>query len=232
MALVGSVEVNAVPISKWTERSVCHVLAFNTFGECLCVPNCGWAGYEADLLVVTRSLKLIDVEIKLSKDDLKADKHKGKWQVWNRAAHERQPLAYPRRVWKHYVAVPEDLWQDSWLEHCQLVSGVLLVRRWGRNGDVRSIRRAKADPTGSYTLTNSDVVHIAKLASFRMWNALESLHGCLTKQVTYCSCPRDGLRPVSCTLYSERPKAYFCHRCEKPVLAQSRDEAIGKVDTT
>ncbi len=39
-----------------------------------------------------------------------------------------------------------------------------------------SLRRAKADPTGAYTLTNADVIGVARLASFRMWNALEKLY--------------------------------------------------------
>lgn len=160
--------------SKWTATEVGRTLALNTFRECLTVPNTSWSGYECDLLVVTRSGKLIDVEIKLSKDDLKADLKKEKWQSYTGPFHDRRPCRWPVKVWKHFVAVPAELWKDDWILHCPEISGVLLVNRWGRDGWVKVHRRAKANPQ-PYLCTPADTISLGRLACFRMWNALVKL---------------------------------------------------------
>lgn len=60
---------------KWTEKTIARALAQQTFNRkyLVVVPNCNWTGYEADILAVTENLRLIDVEIKISRADLKAD---------------------------------------------------------------------------------------------------------------------------------------------------------------
>ena len=47
------------------------------FDALVMVPNCYWTGDECDLLVVRNDLRLVDVEVKISRSDLKADAGKG-----------------------------------------------------------------------------------------------------------------------------------------------------------
>lgn len=160
----------------YSESSMGRALARNTFRGSLCVVDrCTWPGDECDLLVVTNSLRVVDVEIKISRADLKADRTKDKWfhaQSWpqyhSKAA--RVPRDWPRNVWKHYYAVAAPIWKDELLEHCGSSSGVLLVdlTRWGANM-VKVLRRAKPNPKNT-PLTPTEVVDVARLASLRMWD--------------------------------------------------------------
>ena len=155
---------------KWTERKIGRVLARNTFRADLCVlPNCTWTGDEIDLLVVTPNLRVIDVEIKISRADLKKDREKIKW--W------RTGTGWPRKVWKHYYAMPAELWHDDLKVHINTHSGVLLLhnenphRLYVKNrGEVSCAKRARPNRDAE-TLTAAHVVQVARLASLRMWDA-------------------------------------------------------------
>lgn len=171
--------------TKWTEASIGRVLARGTFAGALCVlPNTLWTGDEIDMLVLTKSLHVVDVEIKISRADLKRDADKAKW--WHHASFNegrhvdgefipgpRTPKAWPRRVWKHYYAIPETIWKDELLEFVQPVSGVLVVRERG-GGTIDCIKRARPCRDAD-TLTPAAVVDIARLASLRMWDAYLAL---------------------------------------------------------
>lgn len=170
--------------SPWTEGKIGRVLARNTFANDLCtLPNCTWTGDEIDLLVVTMNRRIIDVEIKVSRADLKADKHKGKWwhQDWAtvvngvRVTPPKVAKPWPTKVWKHYYAMPEEIWREDLLEHIQPVSGVLLVygKKLGSE-HVRCVKRAKPN-NPSATLTDEQVMRIARLTSLRMWDAYKAL---------------------------------------------------------
>lgn len=173
---------------KWSEATIASVLARNTFVNGLCVlPNCIWTGDEIDLLVVTPARRIIDVEIKVSRADLKVDKDKRKW--WRQAGewvavdgrYQRskppEPRPWPRKVWKHYYALPKDIWKPELLEHVQPNSGVLLVygdaHRRSQSG-VECVRRAKPCP-GVEALSDEHVIKIARLASLRMWDTYLAL---------------------------------------------------------
>lgn len=164
---------------KWTESAVAHALVHQVFDRqyLAVVPRCNWTGNECDLLVVTDNLRLIDVEIKCSRDDLKADAKKSKWWYhlgWRAKGPQRRRL-WPAKVWKHYYALPADIWDDSlYAVLGSEASGVLLLTeskhtRSGYKVDVR--RRAKpcreAEPIGAQA-----AIDIARLASLRMWDAL------------------------------------------------------------
>lgn len=59
---------------KWTEQLIGRVLARQVFQSkhLIIIPNCKWTGDEIDLLVVTPDLRIIDVEVKISRADLKS----------------------------------------------------------------------------------------------------------------------------------------------------------------
>ena len=170
------------PVVAWTESRIAELLASTTFRDDLVCPNCTHLGFEADLLVVHRSLRLIDVEIKISRADLKADIDKDKW--WRRpywGYSEQRPdkvrLDWPRNVWKHYYAMPEAVWKPELADVIPATSGVMLIcadqpiPEWGGpTHTVRHVRRARpnrdAEPVQPHT-----AIRIARLVSLRYWAA-------------------------------------------------------------
>src|ERR1700733_10408083 len=103
----------------WNERTIGRALQHQVFNRSVCIiDNCLWTGYEADLLIIEPKLRLIDVEIKISRADLKADYAKDKWIEYLPGAYgtpreSRPRRLWPNQVWKHYYAVPEGVWNDD-----------------------------------------------------------------------------------------------------------------------
>lgn len=184
--------------SKWTAKIIAGEIARQTFEKkCLVlVNNCNWTGFEADVLGVTNDLRLIDVEIKISRSDLKADAKKDKWwqrtflgwgegkEVYSedgrliRVVHPRlydtEPLTHPRKVWKHYYALPAAIWKPELLDSLpSKASGVLLLSEpqvLGHAVGVTCVRRATPQ-RDAYVLSPAEVMAIARLANLRMWDA-------------------------------------------------------------
>lgn len=167
---------------QWTERRIAAYLARVTFSRkhLLLVPNCSWPGSECDLLVVTPNLRIIDVEIKISRADLRADAKKDKWfHAWDwgidgpwgtRSEEKRRKREWPANVWKHFYVLPREIWTPELLNEIAPVSGVLLL---GRNG-IQCERRSKPCRDAD-KLTAEDAIDIARLASLRMWDAFDAL---------------------------------------------------------
>lgn len=174
------------PVYAVCEGTILSCLARTTFKDALvCADNCTWTGDECDLLVVQRhTLRLIDVEVKISRADLKADRKKDKWldqtATWSYGQPRPPPVAreWPRRVWKHYYAMPEAIWRDGMIEFCGKTSGILLItprpsinpRHWS----VRCTRRAKPNPEAK-PVTNAQLLDVARLTSLRLWDARTEL---------------------------------------------------------
>jgi hypothetical protein len=173
----------------YSEATIAAALARGMFADALCVVDgCGWPEYECDLLVVNQRLRVIDVEIKISRADLRADRKKGKWftyRTWREGDSDgnprerRMPRDWPKRVWKHYYAVAAPIWKAELLEHCGQMSGVLLVdlaargpTKYDRGVDV--IRRATPNRK-DIPISAGDAIAIARLASLRMWDAYDEL---------------------------------------------------------
>lgn len=170
---------------KWTEKNIAAHLARFTFNrKCLVVlPNCLWTGYECDLLAVTRDLRIIDVEVKISRADFRADAAKDKWfHSWNWREDgpydetKRKAREWPRRVWKHYYCLPEAIWTPALLDSAPPASGILLIReREAKHGGsyIRCERMAKPCRDAE-KITAADAIDIARLASLRMWDAYDA----------------------------------------------------------
>lgn len=195
---------NAPPIQPWSERLIARAVALQTFQRryLMAVPNCNWTGHECDLLVVTDNLRIIDVEVKISRSDLRADAKKSKW--WHRqflgygepkdtvkdghwlsrtreAIYDTTARTWPPKVWKHYYALPRDIWTPE-LEASlpSKASGILLLDRDGYPrpaGDtmrVDCIRRATPNRDAK-PISAEAAVDIARLASLRMWESFQLL---------------------------------------------------------
>lgn len=171
---------------RWTEHSIARAIALQTLAKkcVVLVDNCNWTGHECDVLGVTTDLRIIDVEVKISRADLKADAKKDKW--WHREygawipALRTQEITttarvHPPKVWKHYYALPAEIWKPELLDCLPSeASGVLTLREGvGRNAPpvvVECVRRAVPNKDAD-RLTAPQVVDIARLANLRMWEA-------------------------------------------------------------
>lgn len=165
----------------WSERSIARAIALQTLAKrcVVLVDNCNWTGYECDVLGVTNDLRIIDVEVKISRADLKADRDKDKW--WQRAGYGWQhrdapPVArlHPPKVWKHYYALPKAIWKPE-LVDClpSPASGILLLTEHDSvHMPVRVSCVRRATPCRDATrLEPKHVMDIARLATLRMWEA-------------------------------------------------------------
>ena len=166
----------------WSEPIIAAALVRQTFQrKCLAVvPNCMWTGHECDLLCVEPRLRIIDVEIKISRADLKADADKDKWWQrtgWYTPGQPRpEPVAreWPRRVWKHYYALPRDLWDAALFDALPSPhSGVLLMTERANGSIAISVERRATPNRDADRLSAADALDIARLANLRMWDALE-----------------------------------------------------------
>lgn len=161
-------------IARKTLASKCVVL----------VDNCTWTGHECDVLGVTMDLRIIDVEIKISRADLKADAGKEKW--WHRRGssynqvtrgydnHPGIAREWPPKVWKHYYAMPADIWRDDLISALpSSKSGVLLVSKENSVWAPVVVRcHRRATPCRDATrLSAANAMNIARLANLRMWDA-------------------------------------------------------------
>lgn len=191
-------DVPTLPPAPWSERLIARAIALQTFKRryLVAVPNCNWTGHECDLLVVTENLRIIDVEVKISRADLKADAKKTKWwhRRWNWAftqgtggyAQAGPPCpdmrnTWPPKVWKHYYALPKEIWTPELAKSLpSTASGILLLDRDGYPrpaGDtmrIDCIRRA-APNRDAEPISAAAAVDIARLASLRMWESFQQL---------------------------------------------------------
>lgn len=171
----------------WDERVIATAISRQTLDrKCVVlVDNCSWTGYECDVLGVTTDLRIIDVEVKISRADLKADAKKDKWwQTYFRdpetGRHHScppQPRTWPVKVWKHYYAMPADIWKPELLGALPSeASGVILMKRRGSGGiALASVERRATPCKDAYRLSPAEVMDIARLANLRMWSAYEQL---------------------------------------------------------
>lgn len=171
---------------KWTEHTIARAISRQTLArKCLVlVDNCNWTGHECDVLGVTMDLRIIDVEVKISRADLKADAKKDKW--WHRVGYHwddraKPPVAldHPIKVWKHYYALPAAIWKPELLDCLpSSSSGVLLLRESRDSREpaiVVSCERRAVPAKDAYRLKPAQVMDIARLANLRMWEAYGKL---------------------------------------------------------
>ena len=167
---------------KWSEASVGHAVMHQIMDRAaIVIPNCSYTGYEADLLVVTRDMRIIDVEIKISRSDLKADMKKDKWwdrgwggitKRWNATRPEPTLRTHPPKVWKHYYVMPAKVWDAKLFSDIPEASGVIVVSGHDKiNAKVlmRVVRAAKPDRKAE-RITPSEALNLGRLCNLRMWD--------------------------------------------------------------
>lgn len=132
----------------------------------LCVANVAWSllPYEADLLVMTQSGYMVEVEIKVSLADLKRDASKHKWST----------QAFTTMVSRFYYAMPAALWEKpAAQEAVRPGAGVIVVEKveHDRHGRVLEARvEREAVRTGARALTARERFDLARVGSYRAWS--------------------------------------------------------------
>jgi hypothetical protein len=124
------------------------------------VPNVSWGLilglHECDILRVTDSRYAHEIEIKISKADLIADKKK-------RHGHSHELLRTLT------FAIPEDLYGPCY-EHIPSHAGILTVDEYGRCTEQRKPMIDK----GARKLTEKEYLKVGKLASMRIWKMMSA----------------------------------------------------------
>lgn len=189
------VDIANKPKPNWTEAKIVSAIAADFFKrKCiLLVNNCIWTGYECDVLGITSALYIVDIEVKISRADLKVDAKKDKWwhrqflgygpeekktdasgrliSISRKSLYDTTHREWPPKVWKHYYAMPEEIWRDDLADDLgSPSSGVLLLRLGQRGVSVSSARRAKANPDAQ-KINHAQAIDIARLQNLRMWEA-------------------------------------------------------------
>ncbi len=151
----------------------------------LIVPETYWAGSECDLLLVTENLRIIDIEIKISRADFKRDQFKDKWyHSWdyqidgpwlprsNASQRNQRKREFPRKVWKHYFAMPATIWKPEMVSDLPSpVCGVILLHKKDDRVWWEVERKAKPNKDAE-KISAESAIDLARLASLRMWDAL------------------------------------------------------------
>ena len=136
-----------------------YLANYFNYRQNLIVPNISWGLYlnhntlhECDLLVLTGSNYLWEIEIKISKSDLIADKKK-------RHGH------YNQNIKRLYFAIPEYL--KDCIEHIPERAGIIVVDKKSKYNKCEQIRKPKTNK--GYQLTDKEKLKMAMLGSMRIW---------------------------------------------------------------
>lgn len=137
------------------ELAVAKYLNFRTH---LIIPNVSWGlfDYEMDMAVITKSGRLWEVEIKVSKSDLKADLKK-------RRQHN------DHRVSRLYFAIPESMAQS--IELIPERSGVLVVKP-----DFKVVEIRKPKINAAPALEEKEIQKLQHLLAMRIWGLKRKLN--------------------------------------------------------
>lgn len=165
--------------AELTTRTVTRLVAAHLFqrSAVLIVPECGWTGHECDALVVTRQLKIIDLEIKRSRADLLADLKKDKWwrhdikswdpRTWSYKT--RRSLSWPPQVWKHWYAVEKPAWRADLLPRLPEASGVIVFECRYRSISASVIRQPQPNRRAE-VLDSASLIDLCRLSNLRLWD--------------------------------------------------------------
>jgi hypothetical protein len=132
----------------------------------LIVPNISWGmfNHECDLLVLTKSGYAYEIEIKVSRSDLRADAEKKHGHV-------------SKKIKKLYFAIPDTLADcvDLIPEH----AGIIVV---GPTGRCKVTREARVN--SSHKFSDAEMFAFARLGTLRIWPMKEKILG-LRRQHRY-----------------------------------------------
>lgn len=125
----------------------------------LIIPNVSWGfglNYEADIIVVRPSGYAIEVEIKNSERDIKADKKKKKWR------NGKWPCRYFKEFW---MAVPEKLEKSKYIPSH---AGILRIYKYRNKYYGKVIKKPEIN-NNSVKLNKNQIEKLKRLLCLRIW---------------------------------------------------------------
>lgn len=156
-----------VCMSKLTTPEMeCALANYFNYRTNLIVPNVHWGMnmHECDLLMVSKAGYCTEIEIKISKADLRVDANK-------RHGHRSNRIKYL------YFAVPVEL-EEAALEFAPERAGIITVKPQLRiKGYGPTCRRVREPIVNSHTLpmNDADRYKVARLGALRIWNLKRKL---------------------------------------------------------
>lgn len=191
----------AVAGPQWNERTIGKAIFDQAFTRkhVVLLPNSYFTGYETDLLIVRSDLRLVDIEIKRSRSDFRADQHKDKWwkygpytqghwsnpsgadNYWVQPKPVKTSREWPVKIWKHYYALPAEIWTPELEAEVSPKSGIMLLREryseeqirhysWKQSVNIKIHRQAKPNRDAK-PIDAASAIEVAKLCNARMWSA-------------------------------------------------------------
>ncbi len=152
------------PMKITTAEMECTIASWFNYRANLVVPNVHWGMnmHECDLLVLSKAGYVTEVEIKISRADLRADAKK-------LHGHRSNKIKYL------YFAVPDNL-EAAALELAPERAGIITVARCDRpssrrRGELRCNRiRNPICTKHSLPMSDRDRYKVARLGALRIWN--------------------------------------------------------------
>lgn len=165
---------------KWTEQKIAKLISRDFYQDkhIMFIPNCHWAGYEADVLCLNKNMKLIEFEIKTSRADFKADKKKSKWIEWYFCKTAKKtltrPASHPRNIWKHYYLIPKSICYDGMENDMASPASGILQLNDDEFDNLRVACSKQAQPNkDARVVSQSDLFSLTRLVSLKMWSYYE-----------------------------------------------------------
>jgi hypothetical protein len=153
----------------------CSIAEYYGYRENIVLPNLHWAlssKYEKDMVIIRPSGFAFEVEIKISKADLRADLKKGHGHFCNMM----------RQLW---FAIPDYMNTEECLALIPERAGVVVVDTsvaFATSGRCTTVRRAKINRSAR-RLEYSEILKTAHLSAMRIWGLKKTiLDGSLQKQ--------------------------------------------------
>jgi hypothetical protein len=143
-----------------------HIARYFNYRANLIVPNVSWGlgfQHELDLLVVRKSGYAIEIEIKVSLSDLKAERNKKKHQHCS------------KKIKALYYAVPQRLLNRA-LELIPTHAGLIIVRENPKTKyeEIKRVYIAKqAKYNNNRKLNDKELDKLRELAAMRLWSLKE-----------------------------------------------------------
>jgi hypothetical protein len=157
--------------AKKLNESIAQVCCANLFGyrANLIVPNLSWGwglNHEADLIVISKAGYVTEVEIKISKSDLKADFNK---------LHNHDS----KKIHRLFYAVTQEL-VDLALEIVPKKCGIIVIKKSENNRGYyysASFKRGCRKDSSKPPIPQSDILKAAELGCMRIWTLKTKLNG-------------------------------------------------------
>ena len=128
------------------------------------VPNVHWGlglRHEADMIIVSSASYATEIEIKVSRGDIKADLNKWKWKRTSKL------------IRRFFYAVPEAL-KDC--EYLPADKGLIIMKEWNTNINPCEIIRPSAVNKGARKLREDEIRKLLHLGCMRIWELKRRLY--------------------------------------------------------